>query len=63
MLHTYIDPVCGIELRPDAAVDYSTYKGKTYYFCCLADKEAFDHDPEKYVKAAEKEHGKEPIQG
>ena len=63
MLQTYIDPVCGMQLRPDAAVDYSTYKGHTYYFCCLADKEAFDNDPEKYVKATELEHEEELMQG
>jgi P-type Cu+ transporter len=62
MLQTYIDPVCGMQLRPDAAVAHSTYKGETYYFCCLADKEAFDHDPERYVNALEQEHETEPMQ-
>jgi YHS domain-containing protein len=28
----------------------SSYKGKTYYFCCAACKPAFDKNPAKYVK-------------
>ncbi len=27
----------------------STYKGKTYYFCCSSCKPAFDKNPAKYV--------------
>jgi YHS domain-containing protein len=35
----------------------SDYKGKTYYFCAVGCKKAFDKDPEKYLKrdAAKKE--------
>jgi len=29
--------------------DKSMYKGQTYYFCCLACKQAFDNNPEKYI--------------
>lgn len=32
------------------AVGHSTYKGKTYYFCCPSCKPMFDKDPAKYVK-------------
>jgi hypothetical protein len=31
-----------------------SYKGKTYYVCCTGCKEAFESDPEKYIKEAEK---------
>jgi YHS domain-containing protein len=31
-----------------------TYKGKTYYVCCSGCKEAFEADPESFIKAAEK---------
>ncbi len=31
-----------------------TYKGKTYYVCCTGCKDAFESDPEKYIKEAEK---------
>lgn len=34
------------------AAGSSTYKGKTYYFCCASCKPAFDKDPAKYAKAA-----------
>ena len=35
-----------------AAAGHSTYKGKTYYFCCPGCKPAFDKDPAKFIKAA-----------
>ena len=44
------DPVCGMEVKEKAAAATSTYKGKTYYFCALGCKKAFDNDPEKYLK-------------
>lgn len=31
-----------------------SYNGKTYYVCCTGCKEAFESDPEKYIKEAEK---------
>lgn len=34
------------------AAGSSTYKGKTYYFCCSSCKPTFDKDPQKYVKTA-----------
>ncbi len=30
----------------------STYKGKTYYFCCAGCKPMFDKDPAKYAEPA-----------
>ncbi len=44
------DPVCGMEVEERKATGESEYKGKTYYFCALACKKAFDKDPEKYLK-------------
>ena len=44
------DPVCGMEVEEGTAPAKTEYKGKTYYFCALGCKEAFDKDPEKYVK-------------
>jgi len=38
----------------------STYKGKTYYFCCGGCKPAFDKNPAKYVKEAAKPAPKKP---
>jgi YHS domain-containing protein len=32
------------------AQGHSTYKGKTYYFCCPSCKPMFDKNPAKYAK-------------
>lgn len=44
-------PVTGEKIASikDAA-GHSTYKGKTYYFCCPSCKPMFDKNPAKYVK-------------
>ncbi len=34
------------------AAGSSTYKGKTYYFCCAGCKPMFDKDPAKYAVPA-----------
>jgi len=39
------------DFKPTAKSPKSTYKGKTYYFCCAGCKPTFDKEPEKYVKA------------
>ncbi len=43
------DPVCGMEVNPEEAVEYDEYKGKTYYFCSMTCAERFESDPERYV--------------
>ncbi len=48
-----IDPVCGMEVDSNTATDKSVYMGKTYYFCSTADKQAFDMQPDLYVKMGE----------
>jgi len=50
------DLVCGMMIDPQTAAATSEYKGQTYYFCARGCKVAFDKDPEKYLKAEEKEH-------
>ena len=55
MIQTYIDPVCGVILTSRTTFTQSNYKGKIYYFCSNADKDAFDKNPEKYLKNASKE--------
>ena len=37
----------------------TTYKGKTYYFCCTGCRDAFADNPEKYVKEYEARKAKE----
>jgi YHS domain-containing protein len=51
MTQTYIDPVCGMEVTSYTAAAQTTYKNTTYYFCSTEDKQAFDKNPEKYLKA------------
>ena len=52
-------PVTGNKIASvKAAGGHSTYKGKTYYFCCASCKPAFDKDPEKYIKKSAGKPGK-----
>ena len=43
------DPVCEMEVDEQSAAATSEYEGKTYYFCALGCKKAFDQNPEKYL--------------
>jgi YHS domain-containing protein len=43
------DPVCKMEVDEKTAPATSEYKGKTYYFCAIGCKKAFDANPEKYA--------------
>ena len=43
------DPVCGMEVDEKTAAAKSEYNGKTYYFCALGCKKAFDENPTKYI--------------
>ena len=43
-----LDPVCGMTVDPNTAAGKSEYQGKTYYFCSLGCKNAFDKDPERF---------------
>jgi YHS domain-containing protein len=44
------DPVCGMDVDESKAAATSEYRGKTYYFCAVGCKKAFDRNPEKYLK-------------
>jgi len=49
-----IDPVCGTHINEELAVPdeqfTSEYDGETYYFCSGDCKEAFDGDPDQYLR-------------
>ncbi len=47
------DPVCGMECDEKTAAATSEYNGKTYYFCAVGCKKAFDTDPEKHLKGTD----------
>jgi YHS domain-containing protein len=54
---TVHDPVCHMDISPDAAAGRSEYEGKTYYFCAIGCKRDFDEDPAGVLKAeAEYDH-------
>ncbi len=44
-----VDPVCKMKLEEKDVKFKTEYKGKTCYFCALADKKKFEEDPEKYL--------------
>ena len=46
-----ICPVTKAKISPDKAYDKTTYKGKTYYFCCAGCRPLFEKNPEKYLKS------------
>ena len=50
---TVIDPVCGVELKPEEAKYKSVYEGQTYYFSSAECKRAFDEDPDLYAEDLE----------
>jgi Cu+-exporting ATPase len=41
-----------MEVTSYTAAGQSYYKGTTYFFCSKADKDAFDKNPEKYLKTS-----------
>ena len=43
------DPVCRMQVDEKKAAATSQFNGKTYYFCAVACKKAFDANPEKYL--------------
>jgi len=43
-------PVTGNKVDPAKAYAKTTYKGKTYYFCCAGCPEEFTKNPGKYAK-------------
>jgi YHS domain-containing protein len=46
-----VDPVCKMDVEPARATAQSSYQGRMYYFCAVGCKQAFDREPEKYLKA------------
>jgi YHS domain-containing protein len=53
---SFKDPVCGMEVSRMTAADEIVYQGKTYYFCAGTCRQAFEAEPEKYLKH-HRQHG------
>lgn len=43
------DPVCGMEIDPKSAAAKLAFEGRTYVFCSISCKQAFEEDPKKYA--------------
>jgi xanthine dehydrogenase accessory factor len=43
-----VDPVCGMTVSPDGRP--VTHEGADYYFCCAGCRQAFEKEPEAYLK-------------
>lgn len=43
------DPVCKSSLNEENIATTSTFKGKTYYFCCPSCQQKFEQNPTKYT--------------
>ncbi len=55
------DPVCGMTC--DQPAGQSEYQGKTYYFCSMGCKQAFDKDPQRYLSQMAEQSGQMGEQG
>jgi YHS domain-containing protein len=51
------DPVCGMDVDRRTAKYTSEYQGQTYYFCSLLCLNAFEDNPERYLKLHPQRHG------
>jgi Cu+-exporting ATPase len=46
-----IDPVCGMEVRPEDVAAAWEHAGATYSFCSVACMDRFRADPERFLAA------------
>jgi YHS domain-containing protein len=46
-----IDPVCGMEVKPEEAVAAWEHAGTTYLFCSVGCMERFREGPERFLEA------------
>ena len=50
------DPVCGMAVDPRSSEITASYLGRNYYFCAESCREAFEADPNRYLKMKAPEH-------
>jgi Cu2+-exporting ATPase len=58
--HTVTDPVCGMELDPDAAYSKVEHKGYVAYFCSRNCEQKFKQDPDRYLSKPKKSAEEQP---
>lgn len=46
------DPICKMKVKVEGARHVAEHKGRKYYFCCAACKQAFKKSPAKFAKAS-----------
>lgn len=49
---TATDPICRMSVKVEDARYVAEHKGRNYYFCCAACKQAFQKSPAKFAKAS-----------
>ena len=52
----FIDQVCGMKVEPGKTRLVSNYQGHGYWFCSEGCREAFEKNPEKYLKPRTVKH-------
>ena len=45
----HIDPVCGMEVKPEEAACSLEFRGRKYYFCAESCRAQFESDPENFL--------------
>jgi Cu+-exporting ATPase len=56
------DPVCGRTVIEARSAARSRYRGKTYHFCGPICLDAFERDPESYIKVEADQRGMQRMQ-
>ena len=52
----FIDPICGMTVKPESAAGSYEYKGTTYYFCSVGCLNKFKNDPDSFLAAESRGH-------
>lgn len=47
------DPVCGMEINPDAAFAVQPHEGRRYHFCSAQCRDMFTRNPARYATASQ----------
>jgi YHS domain-containing protein len=48
-----VDPVCGMKVDPEKAVQTADYEGRTYFFCAESCRKEFENQPQKYLQTSQ----------